>query len=252
MDIDETSSAFFDYEKYNFISYSFIGKPEVYDIGSLEENLFKPNEESDILVYPRIYINAENVQYNSDLMTLKLTDAIKEEESVEAPQLKKFEDYMVLSRKGQAYITLKVTQNNTFEYILSGPYRLDYQISHANEMLYLDAIQVAKDNSHPRYSYELKLANLPHEFAHVGLSEMVYINDHAMGIHAATGYISEVEYDLDEPWNDDIVIQNYKTKFEDLFHTITAQSEAMRKNSPKYDIAASGFTPNGSIAGSVL
>ena len=252
LDIDETSSAFFDYEKYNFISYSFIGKPEVYDIGSLEENLFKPNEEEDILVYPRIYINAENVQYNSDLMTLKLTDAIKEEESVEAPQLKKFEDYMVLSRKGQAYITLKVTQNNTFEYILSGPYRLDYQISHANEMLYLDAIQVAKDNSHPRYSYELKLANLPHEFAHVGLSEMVYINDHAMGIHAATGYISEVEYDLDEPWNDDIVIQNYKTKFEDLFHTITAQSEAMRKNSPKYDIAASGFTPNGSIAGSVL
>ena len=252
LDIDETSSAFFDYEKYNFISYSFIGKPEVYDIGSLEENLFKPNEEEDILVYPRIYINAENVQYNSDLMTLKLTDAIKEEESVEAPQLKKFEDYMVLSRKGQAYITLKVTQNNTFNYILSGPYRLDYQISHANEMLYLDAIQVAKDNSHPRYSYELKLANLPHEFAHVGLSEMVYINDHAMGIHAATGYISEVEYDLDEPWNDNIVIQNYKTKFEDLFHTITAQSEAMRKNSPKYDIAASGFTPNGSIAGSVL
>jgi len=106
---------------------------------------------------------------------------------------------MVLSRKGQAYITLKVTQNNTFDYILNGPYRLDYQISHANEMLYLDAIQVAKDNSHPRYSYELKLANLPHEFAHVGLSEMVYINDHAMGIHAATGYISEVEYDLDEP-----------------------------------------------------
>lgn len=242
----------FDYEAYNFISYSFIGKPEVYDIGSLEGNLIKPNEESDILVYPRIHINAENVQYNSDLMTLKLTDAVKEEASIDAPQLKKFEDYMVLSRKGQAYITLKVTQNNTFEYILNGPYRLDYQISHANEMLYLDAIQVAKDNSHPRYSYELKLANLPHEFAHVGLSEMVYINDHAMGIHAATGYISEVEYDLDEPWNDDIVIQNYKTKFEDLFHTITAQSEAMRKNSPKYDIAASGFTPNGSIAGSVL
>ena len=61
LDIDETSSAFFDYEKYNFISYSFIGKPEVYDIGSLEESLFKPKEEKDILVYPRIYINAENV-----------------------------------------------------------------------------------------------------------------------------------------------------------------------------------------------
>lgn len=248
---DGTSKVFFDYEAYNFISYSFIGKPEVYDIGSLEGNLIKPNEETHTLVYPRIHINAENVQYNSDLMTLKLTGN-DGEVNADAPQLKKFEDYMVLSRKGQAYITLKVTQNNTFDYILNGPYRLDYQISHANEMLYLDAIQVAKDNSHPRYSYELKLANLPHEFAHVGLSEMVYINDHAMGIHAATGYISEVEYDLDEPQNDNIVIQNYKTKFEDLFHTITAQSEAMRKNSPKYDIAASGFTPNGSIAGSVL
>jgi hypothetical protein len=81
---------------------------------------------------------------------------------------------------------------------------------------------------------------------------LVYINDYSLGIHAATGYISGIKLALNKPQDDELVIQNYKTKFEDLFSTITASSEAIKNNSVAYDIAASGFTPNGQIAGSVL
>jgi hypothetical protein len=68
-----------------------------------------------------------------------------------------------------------------------------------------------------------------------------------LGVHAATGYISQVTLDLDFPKNDKITIQNYKTKFEDLFSTITASSEAMKKNKVSYDIAASGFDSQGNL-----
>ena len=57
---------------------------------------------------------------------------------------------------------------------------------------------------------------------------------------------------LDKPQDDELTIQNYKTKFEDLFSTITASSEAMKNNAVAYNIAAAGFAPNGQIEGSVL
>jgi hypothetical protein len=42
-------------------------------------------------------------------------------------------------------------------------YRIEYRISRANEMLYLDAKNVARDNAYPKYSYDLKIANTPNE-----------------------------------------------------------------------------------------
>jgi hypothetical protein len=40
---------------------------------------------------------------------------------------------------------------------------LKLPISRANEMLYLDAKSVSRDNAYPKYSYELKIANTPNE-----------------------------------------------------------------------------------------
>ena len=54
------------------------------------------------------------------------------------------------------------------------------------------------------------------------------------------------------PKQDKIGIKNYKTKFEDLFSTISAQSEAMKVNKVSYDTAANSFTPGGGLLGSVL
>jgi len=47
---------------------------------------------------------------------------------------------------------------------------------------------------------------------------------------------------LDKPWEDTIEIKNYETKFEDLFTTIVAQTEAMKKSSLGLDSALQAFS----------
>ena len=56
------------------------------------------------------------------------------------------------------------------------------------------------------------------------------INDYELKLDNVFGYISEVQLDLDHPWEDEITVKDYKNKFEDLFSSITAEVEAMKKN----------------------
>lgn len=228
-----------DYDNYSIINYSFSNNSATGLLSSVQEFTA-----SHIAVYPRIKINQSNVRYLSDLFTVQIS-------SDELP-LTNYEDYSILLRAAKPYITLKITNNNPINSILNKSYVLNYQVSRANEMLYLDAKQVAKDNSQPKYSYELSKANIPDEVEEVRLGQLTYINDSSLGIHTATGYISEVVLKLDQPKEDNIVIKNYKTKFEDLFSTITASSEAMKNNQRSYDIAAGSFTPNGTLNSDIL
>ena len=191
------------------------------------------------LCYPRIFLSKDNILYDADTLTI-----------TKGNTLEKFTDYSILLRGGKPYITLK--NFTPYVYSANATYRVNYQVSRANEMLYLDAMQVAKDNSRPRYSYEVELANLPNQLNAIELGQLAYINDHLLGVHAASGYVDEIEYDLSVPKNDRISIKNYKTKFEDLFSTISAQSEAMKVNKVSYDTAASSFAPGGGLLGSVL
>jgi len=54
--------------------------------------------------------------------------------------------------------------------------------------------------------------------------------------------------DLDNPDNDVIGIKNYKTKFEDLFSTITAETEEMKKSGQLLSTLSTAFTSSGSIS----
>lgn len=191
------------------------------------------------LCYPRIFLSKDNILYDADTLTI-----------TKGSTFEKFTDYSILLRGGKPYVTLK--NFTPYVYSANATYRVSYQVSRANEMLYLDAMQVAKDNSRPRYSYEVELANLPNQLNAIELGQLACINDHLLGVHAASGYVDEIEYDLSVPKNDRISIKNYKTKFEDLFSTISAQSEAMKVNKVSYDTAASSFTPGGGLLGSVL
>jgi len=56
-----------------------------------------------------------------------------------------------------------------------------------------------------------------------------------------------MELKLDAPWEDSIEVKNYKNKFEDLFSTIVASSESMKKNEFNYDVAAAAFMTDGSL-----
>lgn len=213
-------------------------------LGSIQEG-----SDTNTWCYPRIFIYDNNVNYKSDkLRIIPYKDIFTEETQA----LVKYEDYTILTRNGRPCFTLKLTDVNNLDVILNYNYRIEYRISRANEMLYLDAKNVARDNAYPKYSYELKIANTPKDIDFYELGQLVYINDYSMGVHAASGYVSEITLRLDKAQDDEVKIKNYKTKFEDLFSTITASSEAMRNNQHAYNIAAGSFNSDGTIAGSVL
>lgn len=234
-----------DYNRYQNLSYSFSGSPLK---GNIDNSYKITNTEYEVR-YPRVIIYSANVNYDSDLLTIIPLTSENEEELT---ALTKYYDYTILLRNGKPHFTFKITNENDIYTILNRQYRINYQVSRANEMLYLDAKTVAYDNSRPKYSYELTVANTPDKVQYLELGELCYINDHSLGIRAASGYISSIKYKLDKPQDDTLTIKNYKTKFEDLFSTITASSEAMRNNQIAYDIAAGGFNADGTIDGSVL
>lgn len=232
------------YSYYQTISYSFLDDED----GEKETTLaIESNAQTQYnLYYPRIKIEEYNVDFTSSRQKLFLG-------SIETGlELENYVDYSVLLRKGYPHYTLKVTEKLNMYNILNPNFSLIYIISRANEMLYLDAKEVAFENSRPRYSYEVEVVNIPSENTNCELGQLVYINDYSLGMHHVSGYIDTISLALDQPSEDEITIKNYKTKFEDLFGTITATSEAMRNNQHSYDIAASGFTPGGTINGDIL
>ena len=81
-----------------------------------------------------------------------------------------------------------------------------------------------KENAYPKVSYTVNkiLSESLLYDTYNRLNQLVHINDAELKFSGATGYISEVKLNLDKPWEDEITIQNYKNKFEDLFSTIVA------------------------------
>lgn len=229
------------YKNYTHISYSLANNTNIIYLGEKEQFL-QIGSSSTPLCYPRIILTEDNVNYSSDLLSIEYNEN----------KLEKYLDYTILLREGLPYITLKISSNNSFFTILNNIYKVIYQTSRASETLYLDAKQVAKENSQPKYSYELTVGNLPDNINDIEIGQLVYINDSGLGIHAATGYVSEITYSLQSPKDDDVKIQNYKTKFEDLFSTIAATNEAMRTNKLSYDMVVGNFESDGTISGSVL
>lgn len=233
-----------DYSRYTEVTCSF----DTNETHTNEYNLqISSNDGTLAWVFPRIFIDYRNVNYDSDNLTVSVRT--KEESSL---KLTKFEDYSILLRKGKPYITLKITDKNIMDCILNEAYNVIYQVSRANEMLYLDAKQVAKDSSKPKYSYEITVANLPEETSSLELGQLVHVNDYNVDVRKEYGYVSGLSYQLDKPSQDSVTIANYKTKFEDLFSSISAQNEAMKQNQTAYNIAAASFTSTGEVEQDVL
>lgn len=119
----------------------------------------------------------------------------------------------------------------------------------ANSYFY-DAKRVALESSRPSVSYEIGVLNIApvHDYEtgedysgyDFDLGDRTYIIDTDYFGYLDDGVtpykekvvVSEIKNLLDEPQNDSILIQNYKTNFEDLFQrtTATVQSYELNKN----------------------
>ena len=188
------------------------------------------------LCYPRIKIDSNKLKVSSDELVLMYNNA----------ELKEFEDYSVLYKErndaGAYYINLKPisiiknTKNNGNSWLLNKTeLSIKFSLSNASTSIYLDALKILKENSVPKVSYTITPSVIKNdEFLYTAynkLNRICNINDYELKFKDAQGYISELHLNLDRPWEDNFEIKNYKNKFEDLFSTIVAQTQEMKKNS---------------------
>ena len=252
--LTESQVAFFTDENTNQAFKPFLGTiKSVYDstvqaitvdIQHLYDNIqfIDPNELSrnkagePCLQYPRIRINSLLFK-NSSAETFLSSNG----DLLENPK-----DYYILLRTDQSdidnsyYITPKIAniiKNGTAD----TTFALSYALSNSNISIYLDALEVMKENSRPKVSYTIKLNVLYKEFiktAYNKLNRIVHINDYELAFNDVHGYISSLKLNLDLPAEDEVSIKNYATKFEDLFTNIVAQTEAMKKNANVLNLAS--------------
>lgn len=225
------------------------------------------NHDTDRVVYPRIFINSLKLKTDSDSLIVNYEDyGAKDSASriTNYTTLTPYEDYSILTRSvNQQYaITLKpdVIVEKGIKGSITGEIQprqtmIKYALSNADTSIYLDAIEVAKENAVPKVSYQVK----PNVF-NTSIINNIYnlmgritrINDQDLKFKNVRGYVSQITMDLDNPDNDVIGIKNYKTKFEDLFSTITAETEEMKKSGQLLSTLSTAFTSSGSISSQVM
>ena len=198
-----------------------------------------------VQVYPRLKIESLGLKTSEDELIIKYGNET----------LKNYYDYYVLVRGENHFISLK-SELMLRDGIIDGKkFNVAYAISNASLSLYLDALEVSKTNAFPQVSYDLEVSALNKDFIDViyqHLNRVVSITDTDLKLDDVHGYISEIELNLENPWEDSVTVKNYKTKFEDLFSSIVASAEQMKTNSFAYNNAAGAFTSGGTLKPSVI
>ena len=202
-----------------------------------------------VQVFPRIKVGMTNIIDSADQIHIKVGNEI----------LERYTDYSSLVRDECYYYTLsseKALKLFSLYYHNTNTNNLSftYTKSHTDVSIYLDALEVLKENSYPKVSYTVDVALTNKDFietAYNTLNKIVKIVDIDLKFFDVQGYISELQLNLDKPGEDKIVVQNYKTKFEDLFSTIVAQTEEMKKIAPTLTAATAIFSSSGTVQNSL-
>ena len=220
-------------------------------IFSVSSNAWVTNLNLYDTIYPRLQFDFENLKIGSGELFLniyreKTRAGIKYYDYIE--KLEEFADYYIMSREGKKYITIK-PETLIASKVGESKIKINYSVSNTALQIYLDAIKVMKENAYPKVSYTVSniLSKKLMYDTYNRLGQLAHINDAELKFQNVMGYISAVELNLDKPWEDTITIKNYKTKFEDLFSTIVAQTEEMKKNAARLNVAANAFSPNGML-----
>ena len=134
------------------------------------------------------------------------------------------------------------------------------------ELYYLDALQVSNTSAQPTVSYTINVVEIS-QLEGLGdylfdAGDKTYVEDtEFFGWSNVNGIltpareeviVSEVEWHLDEPENNIITVQNYKTRFEDLFQRISAAVQTVQYNEATYAKISSLMDANGTINSDVL
>ena len=191
--------------------------------------------------FPRLMIHSLEMKTDEDNFML----------NINGQPLEMYEDYYILVRSNQIsdslngyYITIKpevLFQFGDQDLFIA----VSYNISNADMNIYLDALKIMKENARPKVSYNVQLNLMNPQLIQTSynlLNRIVHINDIELGFDNVQGYISSITLKLDDCSQDAFEIKNYETKFEDLFSTIVAQTESMKKNENAVTTAVNAFS----------
>ena len=135
-----------------------------------------------------------------------------------------------------------------------------------SELYYLDAVQVSNTSAQPTVTYTINVVEISElegfEWYLFDAGEKTYIEDtEFFGWANIDGVltpareeviISEVEWHLEEPDKNTITVQNYKTRFEDLFQRISATVQTVEYNEATYAKTSTLLDADGTINQNVL
>lgn len=211
------------------------------------------------LVYRRYIIQDSSIISSS----IKITNGGK--------ALEEYYDYFISASDTNRVITFKCTNNVLPNY---SNFSVSYKCDRATSQFYYDAQDVLQTSAFPLVSYDVSFAylqkrlnktpliNIDPQYQSISkklnddidlnLGSIVRINDHQLSFKGVKGIVKDITLALDEPQNNTFTIQNYKTRFEDLFGRIVASSEQMKANSASYNRAASAILPTQQIVGDIL
>ena len=123
---------------------------------------------------------------------------------------------------------------------------------------YFGAKEVAAEGAIPKVEYSITVVDLyslpEYEDYKFDIADTTYIEDIGMfGVNQKTGLpnrlkvlISEISYDLDQPKNNSIKVQNFTTQFEDLFQQVSASVQSLSFNENIYK-RSKNFTSNQNV-----
>lgn len=132
------------------------------------------------------------------------------------------------------------------------------------DLYYFDACKVSETSAFPQISYNINVLELSgmQEYQNYSfdVGDKTYIEDvEFFGYVKETKrpyqeevIISEIQSFLDNPENNTIKVQNYKTRFEDLFQRVAAATQALQYHEGKYNRASDAIKEDNTIDGSVL
>ena len=128
---------------------------------------------------------------------------------------------------------------------------------------YADACRVSRTSAFPKVIYTIQVLELSqideYQNYHFRVGDKTYIEDVEFFGYNSKGQpykeevvVSQVVYSLDDPSQNSITVQNYKTQFEDLFQRVAAAVTTLQYAEGQYNRAASIMNEDGTINSAYL
>lgn len=228
-------------------------------------NLNNPN--------PDGWVEVKNLIASEKLLEDKLNDANNTINNLES-SIANLKDTIESDEATQdSIVEQKKTLNETFfakygAYLQEGTWNSEEYYD--DSLYYLDACDVSNTSSMPQVSYNISVLRLQalEEFKSkvFNIGDTVFIEDPKFfgytyievdnavlktPVHKKV-MVSQIVSHFENPTQDTITIQNYKTDFEDLFQRITASTQSLQYASGEYNRAAGIMANNGGISGEIL